>query len=165
MVPKAFEAGYANTVGFRKVVKATILIRKKEGMSDEDFIEHYNNVHAQRAVPILQRHGIISYSLVMQPISSALQSLIDLSPTCSPIRPVKSVQVPHLGFSLMMVANSQPCRASYPNHNRGVWLSEPHISCPSLITMSHFFHASSLAEPQLFGTTVSPSLAHEINIS
>lgn len=67
MVAKAFQAGYPNTTGFRKVVKATILVKKKEGMSDEDFIEYYNNVHAQRAVPILQRHGIISYSLVMQP--------------------------------------------------------------------------------------------------
>jgi hypothetical protein len=33
-------------------------------MSDEDFIEYYNTKHAQSAVPILQRHGIISYSLV-----------------------------------------------------------------------------------------------------
>jgi hypothetical protein len=63
MVPKAFEAGYPNTTGFRKVVKATIYIKKKDGMSDADFIEYYNNNHAQRAVPILQRHGIISYSL------------------------------------------------------------------------------------------------------
>lgn len=67
MVPKAFEAGYSHTSGFRKVVKATILVKKKEGMSDEDFIEYYNNHHAQKAVPILQRHGIISYSLVMLP--------------------------------------------------------------------------------------------------
>ena len=64
MVPKAFQAGYANTTGFRKVVKATIYIKKKDGMSDDDFIEYYNNNHAQRAVPILQRHGILSYSLV-----------------------------------------------------------------------------------------------------
>lgn len=64
MVPKSFQAGYPNTEGFRKVVKATIYIKKKQGMSDEDFIDYYNNKHAQRAVPILQRHGIISYSLV-----------------------------------------------------------------------------------------------------
>jgi hypothetical protein len=70
MVPKAFEAGYPNTAGFRKVVKATILVKKKEGMSDDNFIEYYNNVHAQRALPILQRHGIISYSLVMPPLPS-----------------------------------------------------------------------------------------------
>lgn len=64
MVPAAFAPGYPNTTGFRKVVKATILIKKKEGMSDEDFIQYYNTRHAERAVPILQRHGIISYSLV-----------------------------------------------------------------------------------------------------
>ena len=63
MVPKAFTPGYPDTTGFRKVVKATIYIKKKEGMSDADFIEYYNTNHAQRAVPILQRHGIISYSL------------------------------------------------------------------------------------------------------
>jgi hypothetical protein len=67
MVPKTFQAGYPNTTGFRKVVKATIYIKKKEGMSDEDFIQYYNTKHAQRAVPILQRHGIISYSLVILP--------------------------------------------------------------------------------------------------
>ena len=42
MVPKAFEAGYPNTTGFRKVVKATIYIKKKDGMSDADFVEDYN---------------------------------------------------------------------------------------------------------------------------
>jgi hypothetical protein len=65
MVLKASQAGYPDTAGFRKVVKATILVKKKDGMTDEAFIEYYNNVHAQKAVPILQRHGIISYSLVM----------------------------------------------------------------------------------------------------
>lgn len=89
MVSKHFEAGYPNTTGFRKVVKATIMVKKKDGMSDEDFIEvtrskllaqtnkrinnspqYYNNQHARRAVPILQRHGIISYSLVTPPCSS-----------------------------------------------------------------------------------------------
>jgi hypothetical protein len=68
MVPKAFQPGYPNTSGFRKVVKATIYVKKKEGMSDEDFVEYYNTKHAQSAVPILQRHGIISYSLVMLPL-------------------------------------------------------------------------------------------------
>lgn len=41
------EAGYPNTTGFRKVVKATIMVKKKPDMSDEDFIEHYNHRHAQ----------------------------------------------------------------------------------------------------------------------
>jgi hypothetical protein len=65
------EAGYPNTTGFRKVVKVTILIKKKEGMSDEDFIAHYNNVHAQKAAPIVQRAGAISYSLVKPPSASS----------------------------------------------------------------------------------------------
>ncbi|KAK5166432.1 uncharacterized protein LTR77_007975 [Saxophila tyrrhenica] len=57
------EAGYPNTNGFRKVVKATILVKKKPGMSDADFIEHYNHKHAQMAAPVLEKHNIISYSL------------------------------------------------------------------------------------------------------
>jgi hypothetical protein len=64
MVPKSFQAGYVTTTGFRKVIKATIYVKKKDGMSDEDFVEYYNTKHAQSTVPILQRHGIISYNLV-----------------------------------------------------------------------------------------------------
>lgn len=62
------EAGYPNTTGFRKVVKVTVMIKKKEGMSDQDFINHYNNVHAQMAAPVVQRAGAISYSLVILPL-------------------------------------------------------------------------------------------------
>ncbi|EMC93809.1 hypothetical protein BAUCODRAFT_36262 [Baudoinia panamericana UAMH 10762] len=57
------EAGYAGTVGFRKVVKATILVKKKPGMSDEAFIEHYNHVHANLATPVLEKHNVITYTL------------------------------------------------------------------------------------------------------
>ena len=64
------EAGYPNTSGFRKVVKATILVRKKPGMSDADFIEHYNHKHAQLAAPVLLKHNVITYSLVCHPIKS-----------------------------------------------------------------------------------------------
>jgi hypothetical protein len=39
MVSKHFEAGYPSTTGFRKVVKVTIMVKKKEGMSDQDFIQ------------------------------------------------------------------------------------------------------------------------------
>lgn len=39
MVSKHFEAGYANTTGFRKVVKVTIMVKKKQGMSDDDFVQ------------------------------------------------------------------------------------------------------------------------------
>jgi hypothetical protein len=39
MVSKHFEAGYPNTTGFRKVVKVTIMVKKKDAMSDEDFVQ------------------------------------------------------------------------------------------------------------------------------
>ena len=58
------EAGYANTTGFRKVVKASIMVKKKPDISDEDFIHHYTQKHAQMAAPVLEKHGIITYSLV-----------------------------------------------------------------------------------------------------
>jgi hypothetical protein len=58
------EAGYPNTTGFRKVVKATILVKKKPGLSDEDFISHYNTKHAEMAKGVLLKHGCITYSLV-----------------------------------------------------------------------------------------------------
>lgn len=61
------EAGYPNTTGFRKVVKATILIKKKAGLSDADFIEHYNHKHAQMAAPVLEKHNCLTYSLVDLP--------------------------------------------------------------------------------------------------
>ena len=64
------EAGYPSTTGFRKVVKVTILVRKKPGMSDEAFIEHYNHVHAQMAAPVLQKHNVITYSLVGSAVPS-----------------------------------------------------------------------------------------------
>ena len=62
-----FEAGYPHASGssWRKVVKCSIMVKKKQGMSDDDFIQYYNHHHAQRAAPILQRHGILSYSLVI----------------------------------------------------------------------------------------------------
>ena len=63
-IKMVLEAGYPNTKGFRKVVKATILVKKKPGMSDEDFILHYNHKHAQMAAPVLEKHNVITYSLV-----------------------------------------------------------------------------------------------------
>ena len=66
------EAGYPNTTGFRKVVKATILVKKKPGMSDQDFIEHYNGVHARLAAPVLLKHNVLTYSLVRQALTALL---------------------------------------------------------------------------------------------
>jgi hypothetical protein len=93
MVPKAFQAGYPNTTGFRKVVKATIYIKKKDGMSDEDFVEYYNTKHAQSAVPILQRHEIISYSLVMLLLNFVKHSFSVLLCTVSQRIRVKNARV------------------------------------------------------------------------
>jgi len=58
------EPGYPSTTGFRKVVKMSVFIRKKAGMSDTDFIAYYNNVHAQKAAKVVMKHGILTYSLV-----------------------------------------------------------------------------------------------------
>ncbi|KAF2091087.1 hypothetical protein K490DRAFT_62415 [Saccharata proteae CBS 121410] len=90
------EAGYPGTTGFRKVTKATIFIKKKEGMSDQDFINHYNNVHAQMAAPVLQKHNIISYSLsyhlqrdrtIMQDIMKGKAKLMDYDAICTFVFP------------------------------------------------------------------------------
>ncbi|KAF2841384.1 hypothetical protein M501DRAFT_1009332 [Patellaria atrata CBS 101060] len=90
------EAGYANTSGFRKVVKATILIKKKDGMSDDDFIDHYNHIHAQMAAPVLLKHKIISYSLtyhlqrdrtIMQDIMKGKAQLLPYDAICTFIFP------------------------------------------------------------------------------
>jgi hypothetical protein len=82
------EAGYPGTTGFRKVTKVTVMIRKKEGISDEDFIEHYNNVHAQLAAPVLLRHKIITYSLVglcwsFVCLFCIVSNFLGLEPVCS----------------------------------------------------------------------------------
>jgi len=58
------EAGYPGTTGFRKVVKVTVLVKKRDGMTDQAFVEHYNQHHAEKAAPVLLKHKIISYSLV-----------------------------------------------------------------------------------------------------
>lgn len=49
---------------FRRVTKATILVKKKEGLSDEEFVKHYCDVHAQMARSVLERHGCEGYSIV-----------------------------------------------------------------------------------------------------
>ncbi|KAL6856631.1 EthD domain-containing protein [Trichoderma novae-zelandiae] len=48
---------------FRKVVKATFLVSKKEGISDEDFRQHYTEIHAPMALEVCKRHGVLDYSI------------------------------------------------------------------------------------------------------
>lgn len=49
---------------FRQVVKATFLVSKKEGLSDEEFRSYYTKVHAPMAVEVCKRHGVLDYSIV-----------------------------------------------------------------------------------------------------
>jgi EthD domain len=86
------EAGYPGTTGFRRVVKASIFVKRKPGMSDLDFINHYNSVHAQMAAPVLLKHNCISYSLsyhtqrdrtMMQDILKGNAKLLDYDAICT----------------------------------------------------------------------------------
>lgn len=49
---------------FRQIVKATFLVSKKEGLSDEEFRKHYTEIHAPMALEVCQRHGGLDYSIV-----------------------------------------------------------------------------------------------------
>jgi hypothetical protein len=49
---------------FRNVVKATFLVSKKEGLSDEEFRQHYTDIHAPMALEVCRRHGVLAYSIV-----------------------------------------------------------------------------------------------------
>jgi len=80
----------------RKVVKATILIKKKPGLPDADFVTHYNTVHAQLAAPVLLKHNIISYTLtyqlerdrtIMQDIMKGKANLLDYDAICTFVFP------------------------------------------------------------------------------
>ncbi|KAL7947983.1 EthD domain-containing protein [Trichoderma barbatum] len=48
---------------FRQVVKATFLVTKKEGLSDEEFRQHYTDIHAPLAIEVCKRHGVLDYSI------------------------------------------------------------------------------------------------------
>lgn len=49
---------------FRHVAKATFLVSKKEGLSDEEFRKYYTEVHAPMALEFCRRHGVLDYSIV-----------------------------------------------------------------------------------------------------
>ncbi|KAL9488086.1 hypothetical protein ACSS6W_000363 [Trichoderma asperelloides] len=48
---------------FRHVAKATFLVSKKEGLSDEEFRKYYTEVHAPMALEFCKRHGVLDYSI------------------------------------------------------------------------------------------------------
>ncbi|EHK47063.1 hypothetical protein TRIATDRAFT_45882 [Trichoderma atroviride IMI 206040] len=51
------------TTGFQTGIKATLLVTKKKGMSDEDFEQHYTKVHIPIAADILNRHRVLYYGV------------------------------------------------------------------------------------------------------
>lgn len=92
------EPGYAfpGAANMRKVVKATILIKKKPGLPDADFVNHYNTRHAQMAAPVLMKHKILSYTLtyqlerdrtIMQDIMKGKAHLLDYDAICTFVFP------------------------------------------------------------------------------
>lgn len=63
MVSKYFEAGYPNTSGFRKVVKATIMVKKKDGMSDDDFVQVTRSQLHEQANPGITRSSTTTITM------------------------------------------------------------------------------------------------------
>ncbi|KZT55351.1 hypothetical protein CALCODRAFT_484822 [Calocera cornea HHB12733] len=43
-------------------LRATFLLTKKEGITDEEFKNHYLNIHAPMSLELMKRHGVISYT-------------------------------------------------------------------------------------------------------
>jgi hypothetical protein len=62
---------------FRHVAKATFLVSKKEGLSDEEFRKYYTEVHAPMALELCKRHGVLDYSIVRLMLISAQENIAD----------------------------------------------------------------------------------------
>ncbi|PTB44957.1 hypothetical protein M441DRAFT_64640 [Trichoderma asperellum CBS 433.97] len=54
---------------FRHVAKATFLVSKKEGLSDEEFRKYYTEVHAPMALEFCRRHGVLDYSIAERAVT------------------------------------------------------------------------------------------------
>ncbi|KAL7907596.1 EthD domain-containing protein [Trichoderma velutinum] len=50
-------------MGFETGIRATFLVTKKHGMTDEDFEKHYTNIHIPMVAEILIRHNVLQYSV------------------------------------------------------------------------------------------------------
>ncbi|EST09189.1 EthD domain protein [Kalmanozyma brasiliensis GHG001] len=55
-------ASSASPGQWAKVVKVTVNLTKKEGVSDQEFSRYYAQTHGALAAPVLLRHNCISYS-------------------------------------------------------------------------------------------------------
>lgn len=62
---------------FRHVAKATFLVSKKEGLSDEEFRKHYTEVHAPMALDFCKRYGVLDYSIVRLELISPTENTAD----------------------------------------------------------------------------------------
>ncbi|KAL6814338.1 EthD domain-containing protein [Trichoderma sp. SZMC 28015] len=51
------------TSSFEVGVKATFLVTKKHGMTDEEFEQHYTEIHIPMVAEILARHNVLQYSV------------------------------------------------------------------------------------------------------
>ncbi|EHK42739.1 hypothetical protein TRIATDRAFT_34218 [Trichoderma atroviride IMI 206040] len=56
---------------FRHVAKATFLVSKKEGLSDEEFRKYYTEVHAPMALDFCKRYGVLDYSIAERAVTRA----------------------------------------------------------------------------------------------
>lgn len=61
------------TSNFEAGIKATFLVTKKHGMTDEEFEQHYTKIHIPMVAEILVRHNVLQYSVV----SSSRMPLVD----------------------------------------------------------------------------------------
>lgn len=46
------------------MVKVTVCLKKKQGISDEEFSRYYAQTHAALAGPVLVKHNCVSYTQV-----------------------------------------------------------------------------------------------------
>lgn len=47
-----------------KLLKVSIMLRRKKGLSEEEFHKHYREIHGNLAAPWLKRYGIVKYNQV-----------------------------------------------------------------------------------------------------
>ena len=61
----------ASELSKKKVVRLSLLARRKEGMSEEEFHRHWTHVHAPLVVEWLARYGTVRYTQV-RPFAGAV---------------------------------------------------------------------------------------------
>lgn len=67
------------TIDFRTGIKATFLVTKKKGMSDEDFEQYHTKIYIPMVAEILNWHRVLYYGVVRLPLRKEALCLL----TCS----------------------------------------------------------------------------------